>query len=661
MKKCKTFCKIYRFDIKKVYNQGMFEYILENEEKKTIKNEDDIVSQVTNMWDTFHERRKSHLDIIDLLKTKIYLTDTQQRAYLKRMQSSNRNEFDENNWQSMVDTNVIYSLAETLKAFTKEMTYKDLEQLFDVDGESEDQQTNANVQKEYLIHNLEDMGVEQEITRAIEYSTTSGEINFFTGWSVRYKDIKRRSDLIPTIQAQIDRNFRPDIITDEFGNQIEQSKMQVISDDGQIAKLRIPIYEGATVQAIDSVNLIFDPDNYKDWDGCSKILKTFAPISDVLNNKLYKLSADAKKDLRKKLTSSTENKNKDSSDKVDDRYIGNQVELLQFWGDFVANNTVLKNWSIVVVAGKYLVLFEQNRFVINPLINQANLRDPKTGRGIPVLYSILGIVEAQNKLLNDLSDISSLKKNKPVFAPKSFFKDKLQKIFPGLIKEYDPSLYDPNALKPMEFEGGYDERINSYFGNLTSSTSGIYPNMQGQQTDTRRTATELNIQVVGQTTRLQYSIDNFSKYAIIPMIRNIADLNANNRVGEQIFMAFAGGKRTRKTINDDIRSGDYNYRYNDKSAITRKRAEFAELREVIKSFYEIPEMQQRFKNVELFNRAMELLGETNPNKYIKTDDELAQAQQPPPPQGGMPPEAMQGSQPMPEIPQAPLQAMQGVT
>jgi hypothetical protein len=627
----------------------MFEYIIEKEEKAKVKNDIDVVGKVVEKFETFDARRADHLGVMDILQNRLYLMNDNELKYLKNRIKQKEEEYnEEDDWKSHINTNVLYSLGETYKAFLKETTYKNLDQLFDVEGENDDYNEACNIQKDFLLNQLEAMGAEKEFEKALEYKLISGETDLFTGWCEKYKTIKRPSEQIPEIEAKYNQKFKPRVVNGQ-----EVSRVRVIKDDGIFATLRVPVYEGAVIKAINPCNLVYDADRVEDWDSCAKIIKEFVNPNDILNNKLYKLSSDCKQFLKNIMQQYPEEANRDDEDKIENIVIADCVEVLNYFGDWVQDGRMLKNWSIVVVARKYLVLFEENRFVINPIINEARLRNPYNQRGVPgEMLSILGLVEMQNKLMNDYNDISSLKKQPPQYAPKGFFSKLYTKIFPGKVLEYDATLQNPSALVPIMYEGGYDGTTIQFLATQISSTSGIFPNMQGQDAGKDTTATEIKTQIAGQTTRLQYQVDSFSKYCIIPAIRNIADLNANNMVGDYEFFALENGSRVKKIITDVVRAGDYAYKYNDQSALIRKKAEFGEIKGMVEAFSQVPEMAQRFKYPELYEYGMAILGVTNAQRFLKSDEEMQiQAMQ----QQMIKMRQPQTQVPQQQVPQSPMQ------
>ena len=93
-----------------------------------------------------------------------------------------------------------------------------------------------------------------------------------------------------------------------------------------------------------------------------------------------------------------------SNERLSELTVNNSnVEVLEHWGDFLMpDGTLLQNWHIVVVAGKYLVKFGKNPFVENPFTYGAYMIDPETKRVISPLSSILGLSNIQETLMNNL-------------------------------------------------------------------------------------------------------------------------------------------------------------------------------------------------------------------------------------------------------------------
>ena len=234
------------------------------------------------------------------------------------------------------------------------------------------------------------------------------------------------------------------------------------------------------------------------------------------------------------------------------------------------DGTVLKNWHIVVIGRKYLAVFEPNRWIINPIINMALFRDVKSKRGIPELWSIYDLCKEQENKVNLQNDAQLLNLNPPAYAPEGFFKDEKIRLYPGKQVEYKQGLEDPSAIIKMQFPLISNEALIKYYDDAASNVSGIYPNMQGQQEVHSATATEISVQVRGQTTRLGKTLDTIKQNVIVPMVEKVAELEANMKFGTEDVYCNVCGQPLWKQIDDSVRQGNYEYKYTDNSGIQQR-------------------------------------------------------------------------------------------
>ena len=185
---------------------------------------------------------------------------------------------------------------------------------------------------------------------------------------------------------------------------------------------------------------------------------------------------------------------------------------------------MLHNWSATVIGRRYLAQFEENQFVINPLINAATQRDPETKRGIPTLFSIYDLCKDMETKANLENDVQQLNANPMRYAPKGFFDKAVIDVEPGKVIEYKKGMDDPNMIVSIPVPLINNSQMINYLESETSLVSGIFPNMQGQQEDRKATATEINVKVAGQTTRLAKDIDLLKQNLIVAMVDKVADL-----------------------------------------------------------------------------------------------------------------------------------------
>ena len=330
------------------------------------------------------------------------------------------------------------------------------------------------------------------------------------------------------------------------------------------------------------MNLTFDPkinpEDGEKWDECDKIVKEWLTYDEIASNKFYKLSRQQLSDIKTMLDKKSVEEDDTETEKTDDVLQENRIEVLSYWGNYTLDDgTVLRNWSIVVVGRKYLAVFEHNRFIVNPLVNMAVFRDYESKRGIPEIWSIYDIAKEQENKVNLQNDAQALNLNPPAYAPQGFFiKDEI-KLAPGKQIEYKPGLDDPSALIKMQFPLISNEQIIEYYDSTASTVSGIFPNMQGQDEAKDATATEIQVKVQGQTTRLAKTLDAIKQNGIVPMVEKVAALDANMKFGNEVVYVENDGMKTAVVIGDTVRQGNYEYRYTDNTGIARKLAKNQEL------------------------------------------------------------------------------------
>ena len=320
---------------------------------------------------------------------------------------------------------------------------------------------------------------------------------------------------------------------------------------------------------------------------------------------------DMKLEILKGVVASKKNKNND------ERAVeGNKVEILEYWGDIeLSDGTLLKNWLVVVAARREIIRFESNPFIINPFIHANIIESPQTGRGISPLRVALILNSLASTILNKQIDALALMMNPPYLAPKGCFKGQ-QDVRPGKIIEYDAALM-PQAPTPLAFDKamvGWD--FLNYFKSTIESATGIFKNMAGNIQSAERTATELNYSVSGQEARLNMILDSINRKIIVPMVEKTAEIISYFKLGRELVSVNDRGKTDFIEIDDDVRNGNYIYRYGDRRATFERKSRLRELFEVVKSFAQIPEVEEKINWLECFKFALEQYGIENANNFL---------------------------------------------
>ncbi len=569
----------------------MFEFIVEKEEtvrKLSDSQSQEIAADVGNLWKSWDEARVKQKNIAESLRPEIYLDDV-----------SDKSVDEEDKWKSDIRLHKIYALNQTQQAFIWDNIYSRVDHLFDVEGADEASQDTAALQKTYLVNALSKIGIQRKLDKGIEYLGAVGELCLFVSWKTVYKEIRRRLG---------------------FGE-------EALFKGGAFGVFQKEVYNGVTVEAINPLNLVWDTkvdaEDVDKFDACGKIIKSFETYDTISTNKLYKLSKKDLAEIREALAEKNTDKDETVAEKTDVEKDGNRMEVLNYWGNYtLADGTVLRNWNIVVIGRKYLAVFEHNRWVINPIINCAVLRDDKNKRGIPELWSIYDLCKEQEKKVNLQNDAQALTLNPPCYAPENFFKEDRVKLYPGKVIKYKPELEDPNTLKKMDFPLISNENIIQYYDQTASTVSGIFPNMQGADKQNDTTATEIQVTVQGQTTRLSKTLDTIKQNAIVPMVEKVAELSANMKFGDEVVYADVNGERTSQTIGDVVRQGNYEYKYTDNTGIQKKLALNQTLTQILAPVWNDPNLA--LDKSKLVIDALTNAGVENAEKYVH-ENNAAQA------------------------------------
>ncbi len=531
-----------------------------------------LVSNIIEKYDKFEGQRNAQLTDIKLVRDAIYNSDVPKI----------------NGWDNRVELPDIYELAQTLKSHISENLYSHPDAMFDVSGTTPQTQGFANKQKAMLVNTFEQMKIEDEIEKVIDGIVETGECTLFVGWETKIKSIRRAQ----TIEEQI----------------LNPEKKGFVIDDKVI-------YDNAKVKHIKSEDFVFDKYNRDNWDKCAKIYKTYSSIDEIFSDKANNCLDERKLEILKGVVAGRKSQNNDEN-----AVEGKKVEILEFWGDIeLSDGTLLKNWLIVVAARCEIIRFESNPFVINPFIHANIIESPQTGRGISPLRVALILNSLASTILNKQIDALTLMMNPPYLAPKGCFKGQ-QDVRPGKIIEYDAALM-PTAPTPLSFDKamvGWD--FLNYFKSTIESATGIFKNMAGNLQSAERTATELNYSVNGQEARLNMILDSINRKIIVPMVEKTAEIISYFKLGKELIGVNDRGKTSFMEIDDNVRNANYIYRYGDRRASFERKMRLKELFEVVQSFAQVPEVEEKIDWLECFKFALEQYGIENANNFLLNDD-----------------------------------------
>ncbi len=548
----------------KIETENLLQNIDETDEKF-------LVGSVSEKFDRFNDERASQLADIKLVRDAIYSSDIPKV----------------NGWDNMVELPDIYELAQTLKSHISENLYSHPDAMFDVSGTTPQTQSFANRQKAMLVNTFEQMNIENEMEKIIDGIIETGESTLFVGWETKIKSTRRA------------QTFEEQLLFPEKRGFVLDEKVT---------------YDNAKIRHIKSEDFVFDKYNSENWDKCAKIYRTYLSLDEIYSDKSNNFLSNEKFEKLKGVVAGKKYKN--NNDKAVD---GKKVEVLEFWGDIeLADGTLLKNWLVVIAGRQEIIRFESNPFVINPFIHANIIEAPQTGRGISPLRVALILNNIASTILNKQIDALALMMNPPYLAPKGCFKGQ-QEVKPGKIIEYDSALM-PQAPTPLSFDKamvGWD--FLNYFKSTIESATGIFKNMSGNIQSVQRTATELNYSVSGQEARLNMILDSINRKIIVPMVEKTAEIISYFKLGKELIGVNDRGKTSFLEIDDDVRNANYVYRYGDRKASFERKLRLKELFEVVKSFAQIPEVEEKIDWLECFRFALEQYGIENANNFLLND------------------------------------------
>ena len=179
----------------------------------------------------------------------------------------------------------------------------------------------------------------------------------------------------------------------------------------------------------------------------------------------------------------------------------------------------------------------------------------------------------------------------------------------------------PEKPIPLSFEKallGWD--FIKFFKTETESVTGVFRNMSGDLRTDKRTATEVSYSVSGQAARLNSLLDSISRKIIIPIVERVADISAVFKIGsETIAVKAQDGTVSFSEITEEIRGGNYMYKYGDRKAMLERKYKLQELINTISSFSKLPEVANKINWMECFKFVLEQYGIENVTNFIATE------------------------------------------
>ena len=511
-------------------------------------------------------------------------------------------------WKSDVKLNGLYNIKKAIISVMWREVWANISSMFDVRGTNEQTEKTAKEQKASLVDSMEKMDIGKQFDISIQDGLDIGEMVAKVDWVVKKKVVKRQAQGIGWVMHQVQS------LTTGAG--FVENPM----DD-----VEIPVYENARVEAISPFMFVFDHSRFKlfdeeSWDSLVKIYKRFDILENIKANKVYTIKQEWLDELGK----SKENKTPDNKELVDlrdDDQYGDNYSILFAHGDFKINGKFYKNYVAEVLAGKYLIRFEENPLYINPFVYCPIEFDPTIKRGFSRLKSVKDMCKEEERLTNLAFDVQSLTVNPVQLAPKGVFeevmdKDGLLYYEPGKVIEYEQN-FSTNLPTPIPVNANGIADLLSMLAQKIADLSSVSNVMFGNIEKEDRTATELSLADKGSSAVFGKDLDNIYQNFNMPIIRKIAELNAMFKNGIEFVYAQEKGKNIEYRITNEIRQAQYNYIYEDRNALNDRKAKTQQLYEIFKSVAESPELFAMINWQEVVTTLVESVGYDNTDKFFK--------------------------------------------
>jgi len=583
--------------------------VIETLEDLSDEKKSQLAKDIAGKFKLWDDDRNEQIDTARSIMDEVYLHQGHKKEKEKELE-----------WKSDVKLNALYNIKRTRKAQLWHEMWSNSEQMFDVKGTNEQTEEMAKQQKAAIVDSLNKMEVQRQYDKVADDLFDIGEMIFKTDWEQRKKVVKRQRKDVGFVIMNVLRNA--------MGAGYSMSeKMQDVE---------IPYYENARVEEISPFMFVFDHSKYiqgdkKRWDSLWKIYKRFDTFENIKNNKVYNITPDIIERFENKEQEKTA-ENKELVELRDKNEFGGQLAILYCHGDFKINGKLYKNYIAEVLAGEYLIRFEENPLFINPFIYCALEIDPLTKRGISPLKCALSLAREQERLANTAMDVQKLRANPPVWAPEGLFdenntnKDGTVPIAPGKVLEFKND-FSGQLPTPVTLSGEGVNELISYSEQKISDLTSVSNFMYGNVTDTKRTATELSLVDKGASAQTSKELDIINQDLTIPMIENVAELLAMFKDGTDYVYTKEQGRDVEYQITNAIRQAQYEYVYEDRNAIENRKQKFDQVFSMMTGAAQNQQLFNMFDWKETYTTGFEMLGFDNPDKFFADEtpaDQFAQ-------------------------------------
>lgn len=453
-----------------------------------------------------------------------------------------------------------YEQFKTYESAIYRATYQNYDSIVDIEGQDLRSNNISGIYKASLVYDYVNINLQNTLDKILFDWISKGEGSAFISW---------KEDIVQ-IPVQVEEEVI-DEATGEITTEIVNTTTDVVN------------FRGVDVKRIDPHNLYYDKTQRDNWEACGKIYRDFIPIQNILADTSFNLTPSEKKEL-KELIKPNEEIGDMFSERIssDTRVLGNCVEVLEYYGDYVIPGTydIVNSAEIVIVAGKYVAKLEKSKRPKCPIVFDTYLSRPDTDRGQSPMKPATILNDVENMCI-DLT-IQAWRLNvDPVFlAPKGAF-SKYTKLVPGKPIEYDTNILGGQRPEKVDFSSGlrgFD--FQTFFKNKMEGATGITQYLLGSQEGSVRTASESTYIHAGASMRIAREAYLFQKRIILPIVKLHA---LYKKIYDTTDRSVRLPNGTYEIVDEEIRNGNYTFIIGDNQTSVEREAETQKLFQLLSS------------------------------------------------------------------------------
>lgn len=528
------------------YEKDETEYKLSDSDEKKVK------ADIERMYTDFYSELTPSIAVYKVIQKHLYdLLDSITKT-------------DEKADESFISTKV-YEQFETYAAQLKNRCATNIDTIFGVEGNTEQDQKNAVIFKSFLEDKLEKMEYLSIYPEGIKDFIEKGGFYTFVKWNKEIKEGKR------TVKFDLDTNKEA---TPESVNVEERRiiKEVVVKDEAQVTNL-------------DPFSVVYDKNRVNDWDKCSKIIKTWMNPHDILAVEDYKISKETKAILEK-IAKSTPDESLVTEEEISQNAVnGNMVEVLDFWGDYLApDGKYLNNWHIVVVGRLEVVCFEKNPILINPITRCVFKVHPRTKREISPLAIAVLLNNTKSDIYRKIIRSLDYALNPCHVTNGKFGLEGEEEAAPGRVIELVNGTEDVRILYSINGQGlPVNMEAMPMLDNDIESATGINKYLTGDSSGEKVDfATEANGIMGGSQVRVNKEVDNINSNLTKVTIQKVADLYANMTSEPTQIKVRENGNVNFKPVTPDVIQGNYEFKVADANQLSMDKARIQQTIPILK-------------------------------------------------------------------------------